>query len=171
MNRRKFILASVAIFGVSAVVVNTKAAGYQADLSPLITRLSSFKGQALQSDTHWTPSQVFQHLAQSVEGSLHGFTELKPAWFRATIGPIALAVFQARGKMSHPLDEPIPGAAPLDATMATDAALDRLLISLSALQKASETQPHFAYGDLTLHQTWAAHQLHIEQHLTALRLA
>ncbi len=171
MNRRTFIFSSVAVVGLSAVLVHHKAGAYQANLTQLMQRLEAFKGQSLRSDTPWTASQVFQHLAQSVEGSLHGFAQLKPAWFRASIGPMALAVFQARGKMSHPLDEPIPGAASLDPTVAADAALDRLLASLTALQQASITHPHFAYGDLTVAQAMAAHQLHIEQHLTALHLA
>lgn len=171
MNRRQFLLASIAAVGVGVVVLNSKATRYHAEFDTLLTTLTQLKGQPLVSATDWNPSQVFQHLAQSVEGSLQGFQALKPAWFRATVGPIALMVFQARGKMSHPLEEPIPGAAALDAAVPTDVALERLIASLQALQRSTAVHPHFAYGELNLAQTMAAHQLHIEQHLTALTTA
>ena len=71
----------------------------------------------------WNLSQVLQHLAQSIEFSMQGFPALKGAWFRSSIGSAAFAVFNARGVMSHSLDEPIPGAPALDASQALKAVL------------------------------------------------
>ncbi|MFY9514315.1 MAG: DUF1569 domain-containing protein, partial [Rubrivivax sp.] len=64
----------------------------------------------------WTLPQVLNHLAQSIEYSISGFPALKPAWFQATLGRTAFAVFDARGRMSHSLRAPIPGAPALVAT-------------------------------------------------------
>lgn len=168
MNRRSFIIAGIAVVIAGSGAVAVSAHRYQTNMDVLLTRLESLRGTTLQSNTAWNASQVFQHLAQSVEGSIHGFAELKPAWFRASIGPVALAVFKARGKMTHPLTEPIPGAAELDPLVPADAALDRLLAALRELQQLPQSQPHFAYGALSVADSLAAHQLHIEQHLTAL---
>jgi len=170
MNRRKFIIGGVSLVAAGSAALAVKSHGYQPQLSALLTRLEQLRGASLQSTTAWNACQVLQHLAQSVEGSIHGFAELKPAWFRASVGPIALAVFKARGAMSHPLTEPIPGAGALDAQVPTDAALDRLLAALQELQQLTQAQPHFAYGELSLQDSLAAHQLHIEQHLTALNV-
>lgn len=168
MNRRSFIIAGIATVIAGSGAVTVSAHRYQTNIGVLLTRLESLRGTTFQSSSAWNASQVFQHLAQSVEGSIHGFAELKPAWFRASIGPVALSVFKARGKMTHPLTEPIPGAAELDASVSTDAALDRLLAALKELHNLTQAQPHFAYGDLSLPDSIAAHQLHIEQHLTTL---
>lgn len=170
MNRRKFIIGGVSLVAAGSAALAVKSHGYQPQLPALLTRLEQLRGASLQSTTAWNASQVLQHLAQSVEGSIHGFAELKPAWFRASVGPIALAVFKARGAMSHPLTEPIPGAGALDAQVPTDAALDRLLAALQELQQLTQAHPHFAYGELSLQDSLAAHQLHIEQHLTALNV-
>ena len=42
--------------------------------------------------------------------SLDGFPQPKSAAFQRTVGAAAFTVFQWRGKMTHGLDEPIPGA-------------------------------------------------------------
>lgn len=120
----------------------------------------------------WTLPQVLVHLAQSVEFSMAGFPEMKPAIFRATLGRAAFAVFDARGAMSHPLDQPIPGAPALAAERDLAAARARLIASLQAFQShAGPLQPHFAYGDLD-HAAYArAHLMHLGQHWSEIQLA
>ena len=76
--------------------------------------LADLQGKTLQSIRGWSPSEVFNHCAQSIDYSIDGYPELKAAWFRHSLGPAAFAVFSARGAMRHPLDEAIPGAAALD---------------------------------------------------------
>ncbi|WP_371384045.1 DUF1569 domain-containing protein, partial [Salmonella sp. M9-3] len=73
-------------------------AGQQAVLELLFT-------EKVVQGSPWNLSQVLQHLAQSVEFSMQGFPALKGAWFRSSIGSAAFAVFNARGAMSHSLDE------------------------------------------------------------------
>jgi Protein of unknown function (DUF1569) len=59
-------------------------------------------------------AQMLNHAAQSIDYSIDGFPELQSKLFRAVVGSVAFTVFQARGKMSHSLVEPIPGAPALD---------------------------------------------------------
>lgn len=115
----------------------------------------------------WNLSQVIQHLAQSIQFSMQGFPALKGAWFRSSIGSAAFAVFNARGAMSHSLDEPIPGAPALDATQALKTSVQRLLDAMDAFAQFNGTlRPHFAYGELTKPQYERAHLMHLANHWT-----
>ncbi len=115
----------------------------------------------------WNLSQVLQHLAQSIEFSMQGFPVLKGAWFRSSIGSAAFSLFNARGQMSHSLDEPIPGAPALDAAQALRASVNRLLAAMDGFAQFNGTlRPHFAYGELTKPQYERAHLMHLANHWT-----
>lgn len=117
----------------------------------------------------WSLSQMVQHLAQSIEYSMQGYPELKSAAFRAVVGNLAFAVFNARGAMSHNLSEPIPGAPALEATQALKVSVQRLLDALSAFEAWSgPLKPHFAYGELDKAQYTRAHLMHLANHWTLL---
>jgi hypothetical protein len=129
--------------------------------------LSLLKGKAIKHTGGWTPAQVFEHLAQSVEYSMTGFPQSKSPLFQSTAGAVAFAVFQSKGAMTHGLTEPIPGAPVLATNGNTDAALDRLLTSLKTFDTyAGALKPHFAYGTLDKTQYAAAHAMHVFNHLT-----
>ncbi len=115
---------------------------------------------------------MFNHCAQSIEYSISGYPELKPVWFRSSVGPLAFSVFAARGAMRHPLNEAIPGAAPLNAPATQAQALQRLqqaFADFAAYQ--GELQPHFAYGSLSHADYAQAHVLHLYNHLSLIRPA
>ena len=113
----------------------------------------------------WNLPQVLQHLAQSIEYSMQGYPVLKAAWFRSTLGSVAFAVFDARGAMNHPLDEPIPGAPALEAQLGLKASIDRLLAAMDRFAAHSgPLQPHFAYGELSKPQYQRAHLMHLANH-------
>ncbi|MCU1716410.1 DUF1569 domain-containing protein [Pseudomonas sp. 5P_3.1_Bac2] len=132
--------------------------------------LSQLQGQPLVSRQGWSPAQVFNHCAQSIEYSMQGYPELKPLWFRRSVGPLAFNAFAARGAMRHPLDEPIPGAAALDQPASVDQALARLQRAFSDFAEyAGKLQPHFAYGQLSHGEYAEAHVLHLYNHLSLLQ--
>jgi len=113
----------------------------------------------------WSLAQLLQHLAQSIEYSVKGYPELKPAWFRATAGNAAWAFFNARGSMSHSLDEPIPGAPALDAELSLKLAVQRMLDAMDAFAAhKGEYAPHFAYGPLSREDYERAHLMHLANH-------
>jgi hypothetical protein len=113
----------------------------------------------------WNLSQTLNHLAQSIEYSIDGFPQMKSAMFRAAVGTAAFAVFQARGRMSHSLVEPIPGAPALDAAAPLEPAIARALAALRRFEAhTGALAPHFAYGALDKAQYTRAHLMHLANH-------
>ena len=138
-------------------------------LSAAMTRIETISRVRLAaSDTGFGWSETLQHLAQSIEYSMLGFPQAKPAAFQATVGRAAFAVFDWRGAMTHGLDEPIPGAPALDAVLDEEVALRRLRQAVDDfLAFRGELQPHFAYGTLDPCDYARAHALHLADHLAA----
>ncbi len=164
MNRRKFLVSAAALSLVGATV--GKAAIAQADLAQLLAELQALTGKDVKTVGVWSASEVFQHCAASIQGSMQGYPEHKSAMFKATAGKAALTVFQAAGAMRHSLAEPIPGMPALDAQMPFHQALAQLISSLqSFIAFKGQLQPHFAYGELSHADYALAHQLHIRNHL------
>ena len=97
--------------------------------------LEALKARPLRMVSGWDMAHVLHHVAQSVEYSVTGFPLLKPAWFRATVGPAAYAVFEARGRMTHGLDEPIPGATPITDGQPPAPAVEHLVAALAAFER------------------------------------
>ncbi len=121
-------------------------------------------------DGDWTPSQVFVHLAQSVEFSITGFPEPKSAAFQSTAGAIAFRAFAARGEMFHGLTAPIDGAPALPTALPVEDALTRLLAAIDAFSNhTGGLEPHFAYGALSRDDYALAHAMHVDNHMTTLR--
>lgn len=116
--------------------------------------------------------QVLHHCAQSLEYGLRGFPQLKPAWFRASIGPLAARVFLARGRLKHGLDAPIPGAPEIPREGDIAAAYTRLFAAIDSFEQAvlgkTALQPHFAYGTVAPADYARLQAYHIAEHLNAL---
>jgi hypothetical protein len=123
--------------------------------------------QALAPAAAFTWAQTLVHCAQSIEFSMTGFPQPKSALFQNTVGAAAFKVFSVRGRMSHDLADPIPGAPPLDANIEVAQALARLQQSVAAFQQWKEPlKPHFAYGDLSKAEFDQAHAMHLAQHFS-----
>jgi hypothetical protein len=120
----------------------------------------------------WNVAQVLNHAAQSVEFSLDGFPESKPALFQATVGHLAFALFDARGAMHHALDQPIPGAPALSRDAPLPAAAQRLLDAFDRFERhTGALQAHFAYGALDKPAYTRAHLMHLADHWAEFRPA
>ena len=120
----------------------------------------------------WNVPQLLEHLAQSIEYSMSGYPAPKPAWFQSTLGKTAFALFDARGKMSHDRDEPIPGAPALDAEVTLKHGVQRLLDAMDAFAAwTGPLKPHFAYGPLSKAEYQRAHLMHIAHHWERLQPA
>ncbi|MES2947216.1 MAG: DUF1569 domain-containing protein [Pseudomonadota bacterium] len=126
------------------------------------------KATALRSSTQWSWPQTLTHCAQSIEYSLKGFPTPKSALFQNTAGSLAFQVFLWRGRMSHDLVEPIPGAPPLDTSNDAALAMARLQLAITDFHKrTTPLLPHFAYGDLNKPAYEHAHAMHLANHLSA----
>ena len=166
MNRRRAIKVSVILaapVGLTACQGELKRFATWRYAREAVLELL-FKERKLLHST-WSLTQMLQHAAQSVEFSMQGFPELRPAWFRATLGATAFTFFNARGAMSHTLDEPIPGAPALDASQSLKLSVQRLLDAMDAFTAfKGPLAPHFAYGTLTREQYERAHLMHLANH-------
>ena len=120
----------------------------------------------------WPIGGVLEHLAQSVEMSMDGFPRPKSRLFQSTAGTAAFAFFQWRGKMSHDLAEPIPGAPPLGAAVEWKPGALRLHEAIVRFKSYNgELKPHFAYGLLSKSEYALAHAMHITNHRDEIRVA
>jgi Protein of unknown function (DUF1569) len=161
MKRRGLLIAAAAapLAGCSAAEVKT--------FPTLAAAMSAIEGlgRGYKTTGVWSLPQTLNHLAQSIDCSIDGFPELRSALFRTAVGGAAFAVFQARGRMSHSLVEPIPGAPPLDAAAPLDAAIARALAALRRFEAhGGALAPHFAYGTLDKAQYTRAHLMHLANH-------
>ena len=135
-----------------------------------LARLAQAK--QLASGATWSWAQTLAHCTQSIEYSMTGFPQSKSALFQRTVGAAAIGVFAWRGRMTHDLADPIPGAPALDAQLDPAQALERLRASIAAFRIWSgPLQPHFAYGALDKKAFELAHAMHIANHLSAFRSA
>lgn len=115
----------------------------------------------------WSWYQILNHCAQSIEYSLTGYPENKPAIFRATVGKIASSVFSLRGYMSHDLNAPIPNAPAIPKSGDEKEAMLRLYKAIEDFKNFSrQLKIHFAYGELSKQEYDQAHAMHIANHLS-----
>ncbi len=134
------------------------------DIDHAFRRLERLDLTSIESSGEWGLGRMFSHLAQGVEFSMNGYPIQKPKLFQATVGTLAFKVFAATGKMSHGLNEPIPGE--VVSEVSADAGLGQLWTSLETFRGfEGSLKPHFAYGNLNKVQFGKAHLLHIENHL------
>lgn len=115
----------------------------------------------------WPLAQVCEHCAQSIDYSIDGYPTSRSPLFQRTLGALAFGVFDRRGRMRHDLQEPIPGAPPLQESD-PQLAIRRLIAALQRFEAATAFQPHFAYGVLDQQAYRRAHLMHIAEHFTLL---
>ena len=122
---------------------------------------------ALKSSAVWSWPQTLTHCAQSIDYSMTGFPQPKSALFQHTVGALAIQVFSWRGRMSHDLAEPIPGAASLEPSPTPEVALAHIRQSVQDFMAYRQAlKPHFAYGELDHGAYEKAHAMHLANHLS-----
>lgn len=130
------------------------------------------KAQRVASSSTWAMPAVFAHMAQSIEMSMDGYPVQRSALFQSTLGSAAFAFFKWRGRMSHDLTEPIPGAPALVQSGEWAPQSLRLREAVQRFQAyTGPMQPHFAYGALDHGQYAAAHVMHIANHQDAIEVS
>ena len=177
LARREFLactvaVAPVALLGVSISACQGPSSNHRAltftSLSAAMEELGRLtKPEPLAPAAAFSWAQTLAHCAQSIEFSMTGFPQPKSALFQNTVGATAFKVFSMRGRMSHDLADPIPGAPSLDANTDVAQALARLRQSVAAFQQWKEPlKPHFAYGQLNKAEYDQAHAMHLAQHFS-----
>ncbi len=170
MRRRQVVLGA-AVAPALLAGCGMKPAAPFADLASTLRLLQDLPPSARTAEG-WPLAQVLVHAAQSIEFSLAGFPQPNSALFRATVGPLAFALFDARGRLSHGLTEPIPGAPAIDAATPLAPARDRLVKAFTDFDAhTGALQPHFAYGELDKGRYLRAHLMHLADHWQHFRAA
>ena len=100
-----------------------------------LRRVAQLESRPLRSSGAWDVPHVLHHVAQSIEYSMNGFPRLKPAWFRASLGRAAFALFSWRGRMRHGLDQPIPGAPDIAQGLPLPAAIAHAVLALRTFER------------------------------------
>ena len=162
MKRRDFVVSGVALGSGLVWAAPTKVQTLS-EARLWIDQLE--KAPGVKTTGAWPLVSVLEHLSQSIEMSLDGFPQPKSAAFQHTVGAAAFAVFQWRGKMSHGLDEPIPGAPALTPQGDWKPAANRLRAAIARFEaNTGPLKPHFAYGALSKAEFAQAHVFHIANH-------
>jgi hypothetical protein len=162
MNRRHYLLLHINLIGSAALADRPQVASLD-DALRWLDKLASAK--EVRSTNAWKVRAVLEHLAQSIEMSMDGYPESRSALFQKTVGTAAFAFFGLRGRMSHGLTEPIPGAPALPQLDDWKPGAQRLRAALGRFQEhTGSLKPHFAYGVLDKNDYARAHALHIANH-------
>jgi hypothetical protein len=174
MNRRNFILGSIAsgaFIGGGLTWLGVDQNQEPLDIDFALSKLNKLMSQESITTGEWNLYQIFTHCAQSVEYSMLGYPEHKPDIFKNTVGNTAFSLFSAKRKMTHALNEAIPGAPEFSSDENIDNAFERFKKSLIDFKKYDGVlAPHFAYGQLTKIQYEAAHVMHFNNHLQEIKL-
>jgi len=178
ISRKEFLVkSSIALTATYVITTNTACKNEESDmdkklrfnnLEDTITELKKMEtARKITSNTNWSWFQILNHCAQSIEYSLTGYPENKPALFRITVGKIASTVFSSRGYMSHDLNAPIPSATAIPREGDEKEAMLRLYKAIEDFKNFSgELKIHFAYGELSKPDYEKAHAMHIANHLS-----
>jgi len=176
MKRRQLIKASITggltlgLLGGGAVWLSIDSNKGALTIEASLTILKSLSNKPVSNLGKWNAYQVFTHCAQSVEYSMSGYPEHKSNLFKNTVGQLAFSIFSAKGKMTHKLSEPIPGAPALALEKDIKLALHRLEKALLAFKLYDgNLSPHFAYGELSKKEYEIAHVLHLYNHLQEIK--
>ena len=174
MNRRKFILgaiASGAFVGSGSVWLAIDENQEPLDIDFALSKLSQLMEQNSTTTGEWNLYQIFIHCAQSVEYSMSGYPEHKSDFFKNTLGKTAFSLFSSKKKMTHALNEVIPGAPSFPMEENISAAFARFKQSLIDFKNYEGIlAPHFAYGQLSKLQYEAAHVMHFNNHLLEIEI-
>ena len=169
MNRRQFILGSIAsgvFIGGGATWFGIKQHQEPLDIDFALSNLNKLMKQSPKTTGEWNLYQVFTHCAQSVEYSMVGYPDHKSDIFKNTVGKAAFSLFSSKRKMTHALDESIPGAPEFSDEESVADAFERFKKSLIDFKEYEGVlAPHFAYGQLTKQQYEMAHVMHFNNHL------
>ena len=170
MKRRKFISTSIAggtLLGMGGLAWLSIDANESAlTIDTLIRKLDSLDANRIETLGEWNLSQILVHCAESIEFSMSDFPEHKSDLFKSTLGKLAFSAFESKGKMTHGLDEIIPGAPLYSGPENIEYALGRLRKSLVEFDQFDGTlAEHFAYGRLSKSEYEKAHVMHFNNHL------
>lgn len=136
------------------------------NLDEALSELNTIKRNTdLNLESDWSLYQNLIHCAQSIEFSMIGFPQSKPALFQNTIGSLVFNRFEKQGYMRHNRAEAIPGAPAIEKNGNIEKAFTRVESAIVDFDKhKTPLMPHFAYGELSKAKYENAHCMHLADH-------
>ena len=170
MNRRKFLKISTFSGGLLAVSggvawFSISEANGELSIDSLLKRVKAISDTNYHAKGEWDLAKILIHCAQSVDYSIQGYPLHKSDLFKSTVGRLAFSMFEAKKKMTHGLNQAIPGAPKIAGNQSLSDAQQRLEKSLLDFKHyQGKLAPHFAYGELSKAQYSLAHVMHFNNH-------
>lgn len=116
---------------------------------------------------HWNLSEIYLHCAQTIDYSMSGYPQLKPAIVRATVGRLAIHKFLSQGYMKHNLTAPVPGGEPLNSEENPKESVEELFSAIQRFRSYSgQLKPHLLFGRLSKEEYDTYFAMHIADHLS-----
>lgn len=174
MNRRQFVMGALATTAAisGGLWLSVDGNKYPLTITAALEKLKRLKVSQLSSSTNWSVAKTLVHCAQSVEFSMTGFPEHKSDLFKHSVGALAFKAFATKGRMTHNIEEAIPGAPLITSSMTLPQAINRLENALLAFTHFNGAlAPHFAYGYLSKPQYELAHVMHFYNHLEYIEIS
>lgn len=128
-------------------------------------------GPGIKISGTWSLGKILVHCAQSIEYSITGYPDNKPAFIRKTIGKIILNKFMGQGYMSHGTNEPVAGAPEISNTVSDKEGFARLRKAIADFQNfKGETKIHLMFDAMSKEEYDKYHSMHIANHLSMVAL-
>ncbi len=125
----------------------------------------------LYQGNNWSLYKIIEHCTQTIEYSMIGYPKQKNIIIQYTVGKVAISHFLKKGKMSHDLKAPVPGAPSIQEDGNVSKAIEHLnhtIDSFNAFDKM--LKPHLLFGKLTKNQYDKYFILHIKDHFSELEV-
>ncbi|MEM9101167.1 MAG: DUF1569 domain-containing protein [Pseudomonadota bacterium] len=157
-------LVGLSAGGLSIFTFTNRGNAAELTMNAMLSKVEQLNSKNLSHLGSWSPARVIKHCALSIEYSMMGYPVQKSATFKNIIGKPVFAIFKTKRRLSHNLDEPIPGEAPYQELSLEQAKKDFQKVTFAFLEYNKVLKPHFAFGELTKDEYALLHAMHLENH-------
>lgn len=178
ISRKQFLRLSMATTAIVTLPVlngcaNDGRALRFTSLDEVLAELDRIEnGSNIRLQQKWSLYKILCHLAQTIQGSMHGFSKVDPPAIQS-VGKLAFGFFKAQGYMFHSLSQEVPlfngqiGPIPDDGEIS-----EAIQVLRTAIQDFKAFNgalfPHFTYGSLSYEEWELANAFHCADHFSSL---
>ncbi len=145
--------------------------GNTKNLIDVKTIFMNTKNVYLYQGKNWSLYKIIVHCTQTIEYSMIGYPKQKNIIIQYTVGKMAISHFLKKGKMSHNLKAPVPGAPSIQENGNVSQAIEHLINTIDSFNAFDQKlKPHLLFGKLTKNQYDKYFTLHIKDHFSELVL-
>lgn len=178
ISRQKFLRLSLATATIVTLPVlngcaNDGRALRFSSLDDALAELDNIENASnIELQQKWSLYKILCHLAQTIQGSMHGFSKADPVAVQS-VGKLAFGYFKAQGYMFHSLSQEVPlvngQPHPIPDDGEISEAIQILRTSIQDFKAFGGTLfPHFTYGSLSYEEWELANAFHCADHFSSL---